>query len=157
MKEVAELTVTHSTYVIERKFAVSPERVFDAFADPAKKRRWFRGKDAEEFEMDFRPGGRERWMSRFKEGSPFPGATLTNETTYQDIVPNSRIVIAYTMAINDHRMSASLATFEFRPDGAGTELVFTEQAAFFEGSDGPKMRQEGWSKLLDSLAAELAR
>ena len=35
--------------------------------------------------------------------------------------------------------------------------MFTEQAAFFEGADGPQMREDGWRKLLDQLAAELAR
>jgi hypothetical protein len=43
------------------------------------------------------------------------------------------------------------------PAEQGTELIFTEQAAFFEGADGPQMREEGWRKLLESLAQELAR
>ena len=36
------------------------------------------------------------------------------------------------------------------------EILSSEQAAFFEGSDGPKMRQEGWTSLLDNLAKALA-
>ena len=36
-----ERSVTHSTFSIERKYTAKPERVFAAFADPAKKRRWF--------------------------------------------------------------------------------------------------------------------
>jgi uncharacterized protein YndB with AHSA1/START domain len=72
-------------------------------------------------------------------------------------VPNRRIVIAYTMTIGDQRVSASLATFEFLPAEKGANLVFTEQAAFFEGADGPQMREEGWRKLLDQLAKELTR
>ena len=35
-----KLSVTHSTFVIERSYPTTPERVFAAFADPAKKRRW---------------------------------------------------------------------------------------------------------------------
>jgi len=155
-----ERSVTHSTFVIERSYPTTPERVFAAFADPAKKRRWFRedsGLEVEEFKMDFRVGGIERSRFRSKEGSPLEGAAVTNDTTYQDIVPNRRIVIAYTMTIGDQRVSASLATFEFLPAEKGANLVFTEQAAFFEGADGPQMREEGWRKLLDQLAKELTR
>ena len=155
-----ERSVTHSTFVIERSYPTTPERVFASFADPAKKRRWFRedsGLEVEEFKMDFRVGGIERSRFRSKEGSPLEGAAVTNDTTYQDIVPNRRIVIAYTMTIGDQRVSASLATFEFLPAEKGANLVFTEQAAFFEGADGPQMREEGWRKLLDQLAKELTR
>lgn len=74
---------------------------------------------------------------------------------YRDIVPNRRIVIAYTMTLGAHRISSSHATVEFVPSGQGTDLIFTEQAAFFEGADGPKIREEGWRKLLDQLAMTL--
>jgi uncharacterized protein YndB with AHSA1/START domain len=135
--------------------------VFAAFADPAKKRRWFaegaKSHDVEEFEMDFRVGGSEHARYRFKEGTPFPGTALTNDGSYQDIVPNRRVVIAHNMALGDKRISASLVTFELLPTEKGTALIFTHQAAFFEGSDGPEMREDGWRKLLDQLAKELAR
>jgi len=48
-------SVTHSTFVIERSYAVTPERVFAAFADPEKKRRWFVDDEESEVE-DFRNG-----------------------------------------------------------------------------------------------------
>ncbi|SRR6266702_1911859 len=151
--------VNHATFVIERSYSSTPERVFAAFSDPAKKRRWFaegEGFGVRQFEMDFRVGGVE--SSRFEiTGGPYDGTPCSNDTCYQDIVPNQRIVMAYTMALGDRRISASLATVEFLPTDKGTNLIFTEQAAFFEGGDGPEMRKEGWSKLLDSLAAELAR
>ena len=60
------------------------------------------------------------------------------------------------MSLGDRRFSASLATFEFLPVDGGTDLVFTEQGAYFEGADGPKMREEGWAQLLGNLARELA-
>jgi uncharacterized protein YndB with AHSA1/START domain len=155
-----ERTVTHSTFVIERSYPATPERVFAAFADPAKKRRWFaegEGFKVEEFEMDFRVGGTERTRFRAGEGTPLKGAAFTNETTYEDIVPNRRVVLAYTMALGDKRISASLATFEFVPAANGTNLIFTEQGAFFEGADSPKMREEGWRELLEALAKEVTR
>lgn len=156
---MSDATVTHSSFAIERNYPVGPKRVFAAFADPAKKRRWFADEEEgeiEEFEMDFRVGGRERWRSRLGPNTPFPGTPLTNETVYQDIVAERRIVVAYTMAVGEKRISASLATFEFLPTQNGTLLVFTEQAAFFEGADGPKMRQQGWEELLKRLGETLA-
>jgi uncharacterized protein YndB with AHSA1/START domain len=155
-----EQSVIHSTFVIERSYPKSPERVFAASADAAKKRLWFAEGDnhqVEQYEMDFRVGGSERVRSRFKEGSPFPGVALTNEARYQDIVPERRVVTASTMTLGDKRISASLVTFEFLPTDEGTDLICTHQGAFFEGADGPQMREGGWRKLLEKLATELGR
>lgn len=152
------VSVVHDTFVIERSYPAPPERVFGALADPARKRRWFaesKNHDVELFEMDFRVGGTERVQSRFKEGSPFPGVALASEGSYQDIVPNRRVIIAATMSLGDRRISASLVTFDLLPTEQGTDLVFTHQAAFFEGSDGPHMREGGWRRLLEQLATEL--
>jgi uncharacterized protein YndB with AHSA1/START domain len=134
--------------------------VFAAFADAAKKRRWFAESESheiEEFEMDFRVGGLERARYRFKEGTPFNGVALANEGSYQDIVPNGRVVTASTMTLGCKRISASLVTIELLPTDQGTDLICTHQGAFFEGADGPQMREDGWRKLFDRLAAELTR
>jgi uncharacterized protein YndB with AHSA1/START domain len=72
-------------------------------------------------------------------------------------VPNRRIVFAYTMSVGDTRISSSQATVELLAAGRGTDLFFTEQGAFFEGADGPNIREQGWRLLLESLAEELAR
>ena len=153
-------STTHSTFVIERSYTAKPEHVFAALADASQKRRWFaeedEGQTVEAFEMDFRVGGSERARFRFKEGTPFPGTALASDSTYQDIVPNRRIVTASTMSLGDRRISASLVTFELLATEKGTDLVFTHQGAFFEGSGGPKLREEGWRKLLGQLAEELA-
>jgi uncharacterized protein YndB with AHSA1/START domain len=148
-----ERSVTHATFVIERSYSTPPERVFAAFSDPAKKRRWFSEEKTkpEDFEMDFRVGGRERASFHAQ------GVTCTNDTVYRDIVPNRRIVIAYTMTLGGRRISSSHATMEFLPTEGGTDLIFTEQGAFFEGADGPQIREEGWRALLEHLAKELAR
>ncbi len=107
--------------------------------------------------MDFRVGGKELARLRFKEGTPLKGIVCTNETRYQDIVPNRRVVLASTMSLGEKRISASLGTVEFVPSETGTDLTFTHQGAFFEGSDGPEMRQAGWRKLFDRLAQEFPR
>ena len=152
-----ERSVTHSTFVIERSYPATPERVFGAFANPATKRRWFVEGDTHEvehYEMDFRVGGKERASFRLKAGSPVAGMVCTSDTTCQDIVPNRRIVFASAMALGEKCISASLVTVELFPSAIGTDLIFTHQGAFFEGADGPEMRQAGWRKLLEKLTEE---
>jgi uncharacterized protein YndB with AHSA1/START domain len=150
-----EKTVIHGTFTIERNYPTTPQRVFAAFADPVKKRRWFSDPDEApiaEFHMDFRVGGKE--LKRFQVVKM--GFVCTNETIYLDIIPDSRIVFVYTMSVGDHRISSSQATVELLPTEKGTNLIFTEQGAFFEGADGPQLREGGWRELLENLATELA-
>jgi uncharacterized protein YndB with AHSA1/START domain len=159
MKTVVEQSVIHSTFVIERSYPTTPERVFAALADPAKKQRWFADgetHDVEEFEMDFRVGGTERTRYRFKPGTPFPGLSFMNDGSFQDIVTNRRVVVASTMTFGDRRISSTLTTFELLPTEKGTDLIFTHQGVFYEGSDGPERREGGWRKLIDKLGQELA-
>jgi uncharacterized protein YndB with AHSA1/START domain len=152
---MAERSVTHATFVIERAYDASPTRVFAAWADPAAKARWFIGPDEWEsgaHELDFRVGGSER-----VSGGPKGGPVHTFEARYQDIVPNERIVSTYAMYLDETRISVSLATVELRPEGAGTRLVYTEQGAFFDGHDAPAERERGTRDLLDALGATLRR
>jgi uncharacterized protein YndB with AHSA1/START domain len=152
--------VIHDTFVIERHYPKPPAKVFAAFSDPARKRRWFAEgatQVPEDFVMEFRVGGREMYRSTMSDQTPFPGVVLMSEGTYHDIAPDRRIVIAATMTLGERRISTSLLTFEIQAAGEGTDLRLTHQAVFFEGSDGPQMRQGGWRSLLDNLAAEVGR
>jgi len=147
-------SVVHATFVIEKKYRAPSERVFAAFADPKKKRRWYgEGEKStlEQFDVDFRVGGKERTVRRANNGW-----TFIAESVYLDILPNRHIVFVYTMSVGEKRISSSQATVEFIPEAEGTKLIFTEQGAYLEGADGPKMREEGWRLLLGQLADELA-
>lgn len=155
-----EQTVVHNTFVVEKSYPKPVEAVFAAFADATKKSRWYAGGDGrlpESYSQDFRVGGRELLQYRAPEGTPVAGMMLTNEGEFQDIVPDERIVEAMTMMLDDKRISSSLVTIEFLATEAGTDLIFTHQGAFFEGSGGPQIREQGWRTLLDKLGKELAR
>ena len=143
----------HDTFVIERRLASPPARVFAAFADQKKKARWFGcvdGWEVAEHTLDFRVGGREVWR-----GGPPGGTPHRNDTYYHDIVPDERIVWSYAMQLDGRRISVSLSTVELRPDGTGTRLVFTEQGVFLDGYDGAAQRTHGTGELLESLGRYL--
>lgn len=146
-------SVEHASFTIERVFNATPEQVFRAFADPAAHDRWFVKADGwpvAEYSHDFRAGGRE--SGRFsKDGKTF----YYNDTIYLDIVENRRIISAYTMAENERRISASVATVDIQPHGTGARIVFTEQAAFLDGLDQVAYRRQGWEELISALGAEL--
>lgn len=62
--------------------------------------------------------------------------------------------MAYVTTFGDRRIPVCLATVEFLPTEKGTGLILAHQGAFFEGADGPQIREEGWRELLDRLAKE---
>ena len=155
---MADTSVVHSTFVIERTYSQPPDRVFAAFAQPARKRRWYAEGDHEiqEFEMEFRVGGSERFRYRFKEGHPLAGSEIVNESSYQDIVPEQRIVITAKMSLNKKPIEITVVTLEFLSSKAGTDLVLTNQGAFIDWPGGAAMIEQGWRSLLDRLGKELA-
>lgn len=145
----------HATFTIERRFPAAPERVFHAYADPRAKGRWFVGPDnweSSNHKLDFKVGGRES-----VSGGPPGGPVHYFNGLYQDIVPNERIVMSYEMHRGEIRISVSLGTTEFKPDGKGTKLVYTEQIVFLDGYDQCSAREEGTRALFDNLAAALER
>jgi uncharacterized protein YndB with AHSA1/START domain len=146
----------HATFVIERRFDATPALVFSAWARPEAKARWFSCHEAWEsldFRLDFRVGGQEVNRGRMRAGGPVHAF----DGRYQDIVPDQRIIYSYDMHLDDKRISVSLATVEFRPEGKACLLVFTEQGVFLEGFDSVAQREKGTQELLDSLTAEVKR
>lgn len=151
---MTERSTRHATFVIERRYAASPARVFDAFADAETKSHWFgcSGSDKLDGEFNFRVGGHERNQSGSADGPVHAFHAI-----YHDIVPNERIVFAYDMQVDTRRISVSLTTIELTPVGAGTQLTLTEQGVFLDGHDDAGSRERGTREWLDGLDAELAR
>lgn len=155
------MAITHDTFTLKKIIAAPPARVFAAWADPAQKRQWFVEADSGDWQTldyrtDFRVGGREQGRFVLLAKTPAEGEHV-NETVYLDIVPDSRIVYAYTMALNGRIHSASLATVRFTEAGTGTRVSYTEQGAFYDRGDGVAGRKGGWTSLLDALAKFLKK
>lgn len=146
-------------FTIEKRYPTTPSKVFAACADPLRKKSWYAESDTHEitaFESDFRVGGAERLAYRFGPSTPFPGVELTNDGLFHDIVDQQRIVISSRMAIAGRPISVALETLEIAEAGGETCLTCTFQGVFFEGADGPAMREQGWRDLLDRLGRALA-
>jgi uncharacterized protein YndB with AHSA1/START domain len=146
-------SVVHATFCIERTYPASPAQVFKALTDPAAKAKWFAGGNGYTLlarEMDVRPGGREHVKGRLDTG-----VVATFDAVYHDVVADERIVYAYEMHLDDHKISVSLATFEIKPSGTNTHLVLTEQGAFLDGYDDAGSREQGSNFLLDALGKSL--
>ena len=137
-----ERFVKHGTFVVERIYAAPPERVYQAWADPISKAKWFSKPEIFEFQV----GGRE-----YSSGGPPEGPVFTFDASYQELVPEQRIVYTYTLDSEDVRISVSITTVELIKVEGGTKLIFTEQGAFFDGHDTPEIREHGTNIMLDTL------
>jgi uncharacterized protein YndB with AHSA1/START domain len=151
---MTERTVSHGMFTLERTYPASSERVFAAFATAEGKARWFVGPSDDwtlvERAFDFREGGEERLTGRWANGM------LTEfHARYLDIVEGARIVYVYEMRQNGTKISASLATLEFRAATGGTRLVVTEQGAFLDGYEDAGARERGAALLLDQVGRSL--
>lgn len=141
-------------FTVTRRYDARPKRVFAAFADRETKQRWMGCEDVRApviEQLDFHVGGRE--ISR---GGGQDGAEHLFEGRYLDIVPDRRFVFAFVMHVGGRKLSASLGTVEFAPDGDGTVLTFNEQGVYF-GEDGWAEREEGTAVGLDQLGAWLSQ
>ena len=157
---MAERSVLHDTFVIERTYPASPSRVFAAFTTKEAKDAWgdagdIAGSDPATgpAEFDFRVGGHERF------GMVYQGVSYTYDAFYYDIVPGQRLVYSYEMHADGVRISVSVATIEFAGIDDGTTLTWTEQGAYLDGFDGEdvsRLRHGGTSEMLDGLAKYLA-
>ena len=152
---MTDRSVSHGTFVIERRYPAPPAKVFGAWADGAAKEIWMDDpdykSDGSQYELDFRVGGHERFSGLAPDGKPY-----RYDAQYYDIVPDNRIVYSYEMYAADDRISVSLATVEIVPDQDGTKLTYTEQGAFLDGIDKPESREEGTAWMLDNLGKYLA-
>jgi uncharacterized protein YndB with AHSA1/START domain len=146
---VTDRSAIPASFTVEQVVAAAPAKVFHAYSDAETKAKWFGGPPQKggQMSLDFREGGEE-----VNVGGPGDGPVYGFYCRFHDIVPNERIVSTYEMTMDGVRISVSLVTTEFKPQGAGTLLVHTEQAVFLDGHDTADIRQGGTVSLLQALA-----
>lgn len=142
-------SLKHATFSVEHRYALSPEQVFGAWADPKVKAEWFAGPGASHH-LEFWVGGQE-----ITQGDSEGGVGLRFASTYQEILPAERIVYSSTLSGDDVLATVSVTTIEFIPDGEGTRLLLTEYGVFLNELEEPAWREQGTRAWLDRLASQL--
>ena len=153
-----QVSAVHGTFTITRELPHAPERVYAAWSESKAKSAWFSAPTDEwtaiRREMDFRVDGGERLTGRWKSGR-----VTDFNARYLDIVPQRRIVYAYSMHVDEQKISVSLATIVREPakggGKSGTKMTVTEQGAFLDGYDDAGSRERGTGSLMDRLARSL--
>lgn len=145
--------IIHDTIKAERLLKASPSRVFAAWTDHEARRRWEPTPEGMTMEYDghaFEVGGHEK--SRMKKD----GEILAEfDTRFIDIDGERRVVSSVFVSAGGSAMSCSHHTAEFNAEGEHTRLICHEQVAWFHGQNMRSEHEDGWSELLDRLAAEV--
>lgn len=127
--------IAHGAFTLKNLYPVRPERVYRAWINPDIKARWFTGPedwDLVKRELDVSVGGIEILHGRLNHRD----LETIYTARYHAIDANQRMVYVYDMHLNGVHHSVSLATVEFIPREAGTSMVYNEQIAFLDGTDG---------------------
>ena len=147
-------TVLHETIRLERQLQHPPAAVFAAYADVEQRVAWTAPSDEEIviFESDdFSVGGVDRFLCGPRDAPDFVGTTR-----YEDIVDSERIVFTERLSHGDELLAMSLITWSLTPSKTGTTLVVTDQVASLAGQGPIDGSREGYTAILDRLAAHLA-
>ncbi|MEV6805064.1 SRPBCC domain-containing protein [Streptomyces sp. NPDC051132] len=151
-----ESSVRHGSFSVSVDFTVNRAEVFGGFADPDLRSRWFRLPGASataEHALDFRVGGGESARNVFV--SEDTEERLAYRSRFLDIVPDTRIVLAYSAEVGGVRRWISLVTVELTDEGAGCRLTWTEQYTWLvptgDGGDDIAHLRGGTRLLLNGL------
>jgi uncharacterized protein YndB with AHSA1/START domain len=144
-----ERAIVHSTFTLERHYPAPAHVVYQAWADPKAKVRWFAG-NPDDYELDFRVGGLETNSNRLN------GKLITWESLYREIVTDERIVYTSVLGEDGEPATVSLTTVELVPEDGGTRLTLVESGAYLDGREQPAWREEGTTSWLDALGRHLA-
>ncbi|MBI1251799.1 MAG: polyketide cyclase [Alphaproteobacteria bacterium] len=150
------ITTSHHTIHIERMLPAAPARVFAAWSDADALGRWYLPGDggwrSEILAHDFVVGGR-----KYLSFGPPDGPTYFEDCRYEDIVADARICSSMTILREDERVTTSMVTAEFLPDGNTCRLIVTDQLVLLSGEDNEADRERGWGETLDKLMVEIKR
>jgi uncharacterized protein YndB with AHSA1/START domain len=140
---------TKPSLTIKRRFNAPPAKVFSAWTDPEKVKRWMGPGEVKPLraEADPRIGGRYRWVMQAPNGEEYDVGG-----GYREVIPNEKLVFTWAWKSTPER--ESLVTITFKSDGAGTLMTLTHEQFFDE--DARDRHNQGWEGSLVKLEKYLA-
>jgi uncharacterized protein YndB with AHSA1/START domain len=135
------------TVQVQRIYAYAPERVFDAWLDPALLARWMFGAVVRDEEIvrlsnEARVGGRFSFVVRRQ------GVEIDHVGEYLEIDRPKRLV--FTWGTADALPDTSRVTIEIVPRASGCELTLTHEMDA-KWADYAARTESGWRKILVAL------
>jgi uncharacterized protein YndB with AHSA1/START domain len=129
---------------VKRRLKASPAKVFAAWTDPEKVRRWMGPGQITpiQTENDARVGGRYRWVMKSPDGEIHDVGGV-----YREVIANEKLVFTWAWQSTPER--ESVVTVLLKPDGDGTLLTLTHEQFFDE--ETRDRHQGGWHGSLDKL------
>jgi uncharacterized protein YndB with AHSA1/START domain len=141
------MTETLETLRITRRFDAAPERVFDAWIDPARAGRWLFTTPTSErhsTDLDVRVGG--TWSITDRRD----GVDYTALGEYVEIDRPRRLV--FTFGMPQFSPLSCTVSVEIVADGDGCRLTLSQDSLTEEALEPTRA---GWSGMFDALAATL--
>jgi uncharacterized protein YndB with AHSA1/START domain len=138
--------------IVKRSYSFPPERVFDAWLTPEVTRKWlFTTEDSEvvRCEIDARVGGKFEIVDR-RDSGEFKGE-IRHVGEYLEIDRPRRLVFTFGVPQFDPRMTR--VEIDIVAKASGCELIL---AHFDVPPEWRERTNEGWTKLLGSLAKAIA-
>lgn len=138
---------------VKRSFAFSPERVFDAFLDPAKAGRFMFATPSGTMvraEVDARVGGRYAFVDR-RDGE----GDVEHSGEYLAIERPHRLV--FTLTVPKYSANVDRVTVEIAPTKEGCEVTLTHEMKMSEAEyvKYKERTEQGWLGILGGLEKTL--
>jgi uncharacterized protein YndB with AHSA1/START domain len=135
---------TKPSLTLKRRLKAPPAKVFAAWTDPEKVKRWMGPGEIKALsaECDVRSGGYYRWVMQDPAGETHEVGGI-----YRDVVPNEKLVFTWAWKSTPER--ESLVTVLIKPDGDGSLLTLTHEQFFDE--EARDRHQYGWNGTLDKM------
>ena len=142
-------TAVKPSLTIKRRFNAPPAKVFSAWTDPEKVRRWMGPGEVKVLQVESHPrtGGRYRWVMQSPDGEKHDVSGV-----YREVIPNQKLVFTWAWKSTPER--ESLVTVDIKPDGTGSLMTLTHEQFFDD--EARDRHQQGWNGAMDKLEKYLA-